>query len=190
MNGFRAHPLLHFVEVDLAEALLLLGQAALGREHLVQSVGVVDRDESLVVGEAATRQEFHALLELSLGDELARLGVHETNPELNVLLLSRAVIAQQGAHAEELNPRDVDLLLVLRVDAHRLQDGPLDGRMLVLEKRARVQEEVDWDAVVNGRRAGSVGSLVPLRNGRGCRLLILNHPLLDRDVQQRVVLGM
>ena len=50
-------------------------------------------------------------------------------------MLRRTVIAQQGGHAQELDPRDVDLLLVLRVNTHRLQDGPLDHRVLVFEER-------------------------------------------------------
>ena len=45
------------------------------------------------------------------------------------------MVAEQGGHAQELDPRDVDLLLVLRVNTHCLQDGPLDHRVLVFEER-------------------------------------------------------
>lgn len=123
-----------------------------------------------------------------MGEEFSAFWVHEAQPEVDVLDFGGAMVAEQGGHAEELDPGDVNLLLVLRVDAHGLEDGGLDDGVLVLQEGARVQEEVDGDALVDGGCVGAALVLGVRRCGGSC-LLVFDHLLLHGDVQHRVILG-
>ena len=157
-------------------------------QHLIETSGVIHRNQRFIVGEASSGQKFHALFKLVLGDKFATFGVHEAQPEVYVLHLGGAVVAEQGRHAQELDPGDVHLLLVLRVDAHGLENGGLDDGVLVFQQRARVEEEVHGDALVNGGCAGTALILCVCGCGGSC-LLVFDHLLLHGDVQHRVILG-
>ena len=95
---------------------------------------VVQRDQCLVVGVAASGEKLHLLLELTLWQELLALRVDEARPKLDVLDFRSAVVVEQGEHFQEIEPGYVDLLLVLGVDTHGLEHTCLDARMLVLEE--------------------------------------------------------
>ena len=123
-----------------------------------------------------------------MGEEFSAFWVHEAQPEVDVLDLSGAMVAEQGGHAEELDPGDVYLLLVLRVDAHGLEDGGLDDGVLVLQEGARVQEEVHGDALVDGGCVGAAFIFGVSGCGGSC-LLVFDHLLLHCDVKHRVILS-
>ena len=82
---------------------------------------IVQRDQCLVVGIAASGEKFHLLLKLTLCQELLLLWVDEARPELDVLDFGGAMVVQKGEHFEEVEPGYIDLLLVLRVDTHGLE---------------------------------------------------------------------
>lgn len=98
MNRLCVQSLLHFVEVDFAQRLLIHGEAALCGKHLVKSARVVNGYQCLVVRETAAGQELHAIFELSLGDKLLALWIHEPRPEVYILVLGSTMITQKSGH--------------------------------------------------------------------------------------------